>query len=229
MPTSGETDWVITAGDLVTSAMRELGVIAAGMEPEDTEMTEALRRLIGLLSTWAGESNLWRESLAEITITGGTGAATLPTDVRDVMTARHIVSATYKRQLGKWNRDQFYSLPNRTTAGNPTIFYYSQQTGGDVLRIWPVPAANITLEIDYGRAPYVVTAPEEELDLPQEWFEAALYGLAARCANMFGATKLDSANVQRVTAQAATWYQKLLDRDRPDSYFFESDSLCGGC
>lgn len=229
MPTSGEYDWAVTAGDFVTSAMRELGVVSAGMEPENSEMQEAIRRFNGMLSTWAGESNLWRETLAEITITGGTGAATLPTDVRDVFSVRHVVSATYKRALAKWNRDQLYSLPNRTTAGNPTVFYYSQQTGGDVLRIWPVPAANITLEIDYGRAPEIVTAPEDEIDLPQEWFEAALYGLAARCANMFGATKLDPANVQRITQQAASLYQRLLDRDRPDSYYFEPDSLCGGC
>lgn len=228
MPTSGQYDWVVTAGDFVTSAMRELGAISAGMEPEASEMEEAIRRFNGMLSTWAGESNLWREALAEITITGGTGAATLPTDVRDVMSVRHIVSSIYKRALAKWNRDQFYSLPNRTTAGSPTIFYYSQQASGDVIRIWPVPAANITLELDYGQAAQIVTAPEEEIDLPQEWFEPALYGLAARCANMFGAAKLDPANVQRVTQQAASLYQKMLDRDRPDSYFFESDSLCGG-
>ena len=56
-------------------------------------------------------------------------------DVRDVNSVRHIVSATNKRVLGQWNRDQYHQLPNRATVGNPTIYYYSQGAETDSLRI----------------------------------------------------------------------------------------------
>lgn len=229
MPTSTETALVTTASDFAHSAARELGAIAMGDELEASEYEEMERRLNGMLQSWATKANLFREATAQLTLVGGTGAATLPANVRDVMTARHIVSTTYKRALAKWNRDQFYGLPNRIAIGNPTVFYYSQQIDGDQIRVWPVPAADITLELDYSRVPFVVTAPDETLDIPQDWYEAALYGLAARSVGIFGTTKLDPTNVQRVEGLAANFYQQALDADRPDSYYMEADSAYGCC
>ena len=35
---------------------------------------------------------------------------------------------------------------------------------------------------------------------------------------MFGATRIDTATVQRVDARAAALYGRMLDADRPDTY-----------
>jgi hypothetical protein len=228
MPTSGTSEWVVTAGDLIHSAAREIGAIAMGDELEDSEMDEAQVRLNNMLKSWSVEGNLFRETTGTLTITGGTGAATLPDDIRDVMTARHVLSTTNRRALARWNRDQYYAIPNRSAVGNPVAFYLSNQLGGQSLYVWPVPVANITLELDYGRRVETVTAPEEDLDIPQEWNEAVMYGLAARMSSMFGATKLDPATVQRVDVVARDLYQRLLDADRPDSYYFEPWQGCYG-
>lgn len=226
MPTSGTTVLELTAGDACKSAAVELGAIGVADELEDSEREEMFRRFNSMLNSWAVEANLFREMTATLTITSATGAASLPSDVRDVNSVRHIVSSTNKRLLTPWNRDQYMSLPNRATVGNPTIYYYGQGAETDALRIWPVPAADITLELDYSRRAYSITASEETIDVPQEWHEAVWMGLASRCASMFGATRIDPATVQRVDGRAEYLYQRMLDADRPDSYFFEPYAGC---
>lgn len=226
MPSSGVTTWPVTFAALAESAMRELGAIGMGDTPDSAEIDEALIRFNLMLRTWSTTANLYREALATITIAGGDGAATLPSDVRDVRTLRYIQSATNQRPLTQWNRDQYLSLPNRTQSGNPTMFYYSQQPEGvgDQLYVWPVPSADSEYELDYSRGAYVVTDPTQTLDLPEEWAETALYGLASRMASMFGATRLDPAAVSRCDSKASALFEAMLDSDRPDSYQFYYDS-----
>ena len=226
MPTSGVTDWALTADDLIRQAMVELGVLNSGDDLEAIEEADAMVRLNAMLKSWGGEANLFRESTGTLVIAAGTGAGTLPSNVRDINSVRHVVSATSYRPLTEWNRDQYYILPNRATVGNPSLYYLSRTPTALEIRIWPVPAGAVTLHLDYSRSVETVTDGAETLDIPQEWQEAAILGLASRCASMFGATRLDPATVQRIDARAEYLYNQLLDRDRPDSYFFESWDAC---
>ncbi len=228
MPTSGITDWALSAGEVIRAAMVELGALNSADDPESSEETDAMQRLNAMLKTWGGEANLFREGTGTLTIVAATGAGTLPSGIRTVNSLRHIVSSTYQRPLAQWNRDQYYQLPNRLTAGNPAVYYVARTSAAAVLHVWPVPAAETTYHMDYGQAVETVTAVDEELDIPQEWQEAVILGLASRCASMFGTTRLDPATVQRVDMRAEMLYQKLLDRDRPDSYFFEPWDGCYG-
>lgn len=224
MPVSGNTTYGYTAGQLMNSAAYELGAVGMGDAITSSEEAEMQRRLNGMLAKWSMDMNLFRETSGTLTITGATGAATLPSDVRGVRSARHVVSSTYKRPLAEWNRDQFYAIPNRAAVGNPSAYYFAPQVEANQLYIWPVPAADISLELDYNRAFYIVEAPEQTIDLPPEWYEALLYGLAARSANVFGSTNIAPQTIARIDTQAKATYQDLLDSDRPDSYFFEYDS-----
>lgn len=222
MATSGVTDFALTAREIMRQAAVELGAISSGEDLEASEQDDMLVRLNSMLKSWGTEGNLYREASGTVTVPGGTGAGTLPAGVRDIISVRHVVSPTNYRQLTQWNRSQYYQMPNRSAAGNPTAFYATQGLSQDAIYIWPVPAADVDLHLDYYRAPEVVTNAAETLDVPQDWTEAVILGIAARCANMFGATRLDPATVANVTARAAALYQMLLDQDRPDSYFFEA-------
>lgn len=224
MPTSGNTVYGYTAGQLMNSAACELGAVGMGDSLKSSEEAEMQRRLNGMLAKWSTDMNMFRETSGTLTITGATGAATLPNDVRGVRSVRHVISSTNKRPLAEWNRDEFYRLPNRTTAGNPSAYFLASGVEAYQIYIWPVPALSITLELDYNRAFYIVEAPEQTIDLPPEWYEALLYGLAARSANIFGTTNIAPQTIARIDTQARDTYQKLLDGDRPDSYYFEYDS-----
>ena len=218
------TTWSITAGEIIKQAMVELGAISSGEAPDSTETEDALLRLNAMLNTWAGENNLFREGSGTLSVTGGT--ATLPSDVMTVNSVSHIVSSTYHRPLVEWNRSQYYILPNRNAVGNPTIYYIRKTVSGNEIHLWPIPSGTVTLAIDYGRAPNTADDIDETVDIPQDWQEAVIMGLASRCASMFGTTRLDPGTVQRVDGRAAELYQKLLDRDRPDSYYFEPWDGC---
>jgi hypothetical protein len=223
VPTSGITDWPLTAEQIVTQAMYELGALNQGDTPSGEEMEDAILRLNGMLKTWGGEGNLFREVTGTLTLPGGTASGTLPADVRDVSSVRHVVSATNSRQLAEWNRGEFYRLPNRSASGNPTAYYLSTTTAGRAITVWPVPSADITLEVDYSRLAQTVTDPSETIDVPEEWQEALIMGLASRLAPLFGTTESAPAKLARLDQRAQSLYQHLLDRDRPDSYIFEPD------
>lgn len=223
MAVGTNSDWTQTVGQICLSAALELGAVGMGGSLEASEEAEMMIRLNSMLAKWSIDANLFRESSGTLTVTGGTGAATLPTDIRDIRSVRYIQSGTNKRILGLWNRDEYFQLPNRVQAGFPMAAYFSKQIGGAILYLWPVPAADVDLELDYNRAFFFAEGPEQELDIPPEWHEAVLYGLASRSAGIFGTTGLDPAKVQRCDAQARTSYERMLDADRPDSYYFEYD------
>jgi len=229
MATSGVTNWPLTAGEIVQQAMVELGVLNSGDDPDDQEMKDGLVRLNSMLKTWSRKVNLWRDGTGTLLIAAGTGAAKLEQDVRDVNSVRQIMSLTNQRLLLAWNRDQYLSLPNRAAMGNPTIYYIKRDLDSVEIRVWPVPVNDISLHIDYSRSAETVTEPGEPLDISQEWGEAVILNLAARCINMFGATRLDQATAANVTQRAAILEQELLDSDRPDTIEFQSwtgDSCC---
>ena len=181
MPTSGTTELELTFADAAKSAAVELGAIGSADELADSEREEMQRRANSMLKTWSVEANLFREETTTATILGGTGYVDLDADVRDVGAVGYVQSATMTRQLTLWNRGQYLALPNRATVGFPVAFYLERFPDAPPrLRVYPVPATDITVEIDVSRGAYAITAPEETLDIPTEWHEAFIMSLASR-------------------------------------------------
>lgn len=222
MATSGITNWPLTAGEIVQQAMVQIGALTSGDSPESSEMTDGLVVLNSMLKTWSRKVNLWRDGIGTLVVTGGTGSATLEQEVRDINSVRHIVSATNRRLLVPWNRDQYYSMPNLAAIGNPTIYYVKRDLDSVQIRLWPVPAADISLHVDYSKAAETVTDPDQTLDISQEWGETVVLNLAARLAGVFGISRIDPQTVAAVTQRAAILEQELFDSDRPDTIEFQS-------
>jgi hypothetical protein len=225
MPTSGVYDWPLTAEEVVTQALVEIGAYAAGETPSGTDMDDAIVRLNAMLKSVGGEANLFHDKVDTVTVTGGDSSVAAPDDAHSINSVRYVQSATNHRLMGQWNRDQYYMLPNRaqTSSSGPSIWYAQKTTTGITIYVWPVTSTDIDLELDYNATVQTVTDPSETIDVPQEWQEFLILGLASRCASMFGTTRVDPATVQRVDGRASALYQRLLDRDRPDSYYFEPD------
>jgi hypothetical protein len=219
--TSGVYTWSLTFLDLATQAAYELGAIAQGDVPEAQEASDMMLRFNAMLKSWDG--TLFRDVVSTVTMIGGAGSVAAPAGTRDITSVRHVVSATYNRQLAEWNRSEFYAVPNRVQAGDPVAYYIDKTSSGLTIRVWPVPASNVTLELDRQKSAETVTDPSQTIDVPEEWQETLIMGLASRCAAIFGTTRIDPGTVQRIDAKAAVLYQKMLDRDRPSSYYFEPD------
>lgn len=222
MTTSGVTVWNLTARDIVKQAMIEIGVLSTGEEPEASEMQDSLVRLNAMLKTWATAGGLGHlETTGTVTIPANASSGVLASGIRNINSARVVTSATNHRQMVPFNRSQYQMLPNKTATGSPTAYYLQDSGDSTTMYVWPVPTAITTISIDYGRVIETVTDASQTLDIPQEWQEAAYLGLAARIAGMFGATRLDARMVSEVKERAERAYARLLDNDRPDSYYFE--------
>jgi hypothetical protein len=223
MSTSGIYTLPLTAEEIITQAYYELGAYAAGETPSGTDIDDGVTRLNVMLKTMAGEGAMYRDTTGTVTVTGGTSSVAAPDDCRDISSIRLVVSSTYHRLMTEWNRSEYYSIPNRTATGDPIAYYISKTPTGLTINVWPVPTADVTLELDYGKYVEIVSDPSDNIDIPEEWNECLILSLAVRCASMFGTTRVDPATVQRLDARAGALYQRLLDRDRPNSYILEAD------
>lgn len=222
MTTSGITDWPLTAEEIVTQAFVELGAVSSGETPTGEEMEDGLVRLNSMLRSWAGEGNLFREETTEVAFTSGLGELALDAGIRTINNA-WLVQTSYNRILAPWNRTEYLSIPVPGQEGSPVAWYAENGVAGLTLHLWPVPSAASTIALDYSRHAQTVTDPSETVDVPQEWQETLILGLASRCASMFGKARTDPGNVSRIDQRSSILYQRLLDRDRPDAYYFEPD------
>lgn len=220
MPTSGVTTLTMTAADMIQNAADELGVTALGSSLTSTEKTKALTRLNSMLKSWQMQGvNLWREDEVSVTVTANTTPTTLDTKVRQVFSARFVDSDSNERLLGQWERADYLSLPDKTTEGDPTIFYVERERDALKLYVWPVPTSNSTIKIDCERIVETITVDTETVDVPQHAYEAVWVNLAARMIPMFGVARTGPETAQFVAGRAQQLFQMLMDDDRPQSIF----------
>lgn len=219
MTTSGTTAWSLTALDIVKAAMRELSALGIGDEPDADEAADCYLRLNGMLHSWQLRGvTLFRETTAEITTTPATASVTLDADVRAISGARLVVSSTMERPLFPMSRADYLTLPNKASAGQPTMYYLDRQRDAALLYLWPVSATAATIRIDYDRVGDAVTAGTQTLDIREELQETVYANLAVRIAGLFGQTP-----GPELASRAAMLEQQMFDAERPDSYFFRAD------
>jgi hypothetical protein len=220
MATSGVTAWAVTAREFVTQGLRDRGILGSGEDPSNDELNDCLFRLNGILTRiGAKASALWREASGTITVTAGTPTVALAAGIREIVSARVVISAANHRQLALWERDEYFSLPNKTASGTPTIMYVSKGPSVSTAYVWPVPTANTTIATDYLRAPEIVTDAGQTLDFPEEYNDDIVTMLARRCWSMF--REGDPPATLVIDADAAE--RRILDAGRPESYFFRGE------
>lgn len=218
MTTSGVTAWSLTARDVITAALQENAIIPLGEDPEAAEADACLLRLNAILKSW--QIGLHLQASEDVAITAGSAVAALPDDVETIISVRIVLSATNERLLGRWERDEYLSLPNKAAAGSPSVFYAND--GADELSLWPVPTANGTLKIDYLRKPQTVTNLSDTVDMPERYQEALYAMLAVRCAGLFGVQP-----TPELVARAERLRREAEDAERPSAYVFSSEATDG--
>lgn len=212
------TSFTMTARDMVTQALREIGVLASGENPSADELGDGILRLNSLLKAWAAKGlNLWRDTEATVTVPAGSASVPLP-GALSVGDAWILYADGRERPLALWEADQFSGIPNKTTQGDPLAYMLTTSTAGLTLRLWPVPVADTAIRYSYGRITADVVQPSDPIDVPQMFQEAVWMTLAVRLAPTFGKARADPQTVQMVVVRAAELERDMLDFDRPASY-----------
>lgn len=229
MATSGVISGSQTMRDLARKAMLIIGgALTNGEVTADVGLICA-NATNDMLKSWQADGcNLWRLSDETVTIPADTPTVTLDPRVLDVMEARFVGGVTYQRPLARLEWGDYRYLPNKLAAGYPTSYSLNKQRTTIELSLWPVATEEIVIAYSGARVIDDVTDDlDNELDLPQEWMETAVYGLASRMLDIMDVATTSPATAQRVQARADQLYAKLLDFDRTGSTFMKPWSYGG--
>ncbi|MEM6682593.1 MAG: hypothetical protein AAF607_10150 [Pseudomonadota bacterium] len=212
MTTSGSIDFDLSAALIVQEALEMCGI---GQEGEDiTADMEArgLRSLNLILKAWQADPRLWLKTEGTETMVQGQSAYTLtPRPLRILSVRRQIGDAEVP--MSEMSRDDYFSLPNKTSQGLPVQWYYDPQQSTGVLYVWQNPNATaMTLNYTYVRSIEDIDSNANTADVPAEWLEALTLSLAAKLA-MKQVSDLQRRLELKQDAAIAVENVRKLDRD----------------
>lgn len=214
MATSGNTDYSLTARDIVIDALRENAIIGVGEVPDADELEDCIRRLNSMIKTWGTKGVLWKQQTISISGVADTPSIALPSYVREVNGARYNDSPVNQRPMARWERDEYMVMPNKGARGTPSVYYVDKTANGVVLYVWQVPSVDFTLDLDIDRIMDTITNAGQTVDIPQEWMETVTINLALRCCGIFGVQPS-----AYVASKAQQLEQEMFDSWRPASYW----------
>ena len=134
MATSGSSDFEPDVAEYVEEAFER-----CGLEYRTGYDGVTARRSLNLLfADWANRGlNQWTIAQRTQTVTTSDGDYDLGTDVIDVLSMVIRRSST-DFSMTRISRDEYLSIPNKTTKGRPTQFFIDRQVTPQI-KIWPVP------------------------------------------------------------------------------------------
>lgn len=202
--------------EICEDAMRKAGIL--GIEESAAEADEidlVKRNLNRMLKAWQAHGYM-QHTIASQSVVLSTSASYTLSPVRPV----RIHNVNFRRSsidtpMTEFTRNEYDTLPNKASTGQPTCWYYDKQREAALLYVWPVMSSvsGETLEITYEREIEDVVL-SEEADVPGEWYDAVVYGLASRILSDFGEQN------QLILARAEAELDLALSADREGSVFF---------
>jgi len=228
MAVSNSTDFARTANELIVDALELLGIRGEEEPLQAYELQRGLKWLNYLLRTWQVDGVMgWTltegslsltASQASYTFGAGGDFTTVPVDIQQVRVSH---DGGNEMEMTRLSREDYYRLPNRTTEGSPTQYFYDRQRDGGTLHVWPVPSdGDYDITFTYRRRVMDMDAASDSFDLPQEWYLAIVSGLAALFIPIYG--KSGTPRAQDIRQQAAEAYTavKAFDIDEGESSMF---------
>lgn len=187
MAFSTTTDYALSAEDLVTEALEQLGVLEEGESPSADQITSALRTLNMMIKSWSADYLIFAQAELTVDLTastadyffGNSSGAYIP---QKILHATLINTSTDDElPLELVSRQEWDDLPDKTTEGVPTTIYYKTGAVNQSanLKVWPVPSDttyDIKLWVQYPLRD--IDTSTDDLFFSQEWFLALSFGLA---------------------------------------------------
>ncbi len=110
-----------------------------------------------------------------------------------------------------WSRDEYFNQVNKLSRGTVVNCYYSPQLGDGRMYVWQTASSvNDLLRFTFERPMQDLLIGDDNLDIPTEWLEAVIYGLAFRLADDYN-TPL--AKADRIGQKANQFLDDLLGWD----------------
>lgn len=134
MAVSGSTNFELDVSDYIEEAFERCGIeVRTGYD-----LKTAKRSLNLMFADWANRGlNQWTIEQRTLPMVQGTGSYALNRDVIDVLSAVIRRSGT-DYSMDKISRDQYISIPSKSTEGRPTQYFIDRQITPE-FKLWPVP------------------------------------------------------------------------------------------
>jgi len=187
MAVSNSTDFKSTAVEIIKDARRLLGIHAEEEELENHELETGKRLLTMMLKDWEADPALgtWLLTEGAMSLVNSDGAYTFQTGGDFTTVPFEITQIRISHDSGNeielthMARQDYYRLPNKTTEGFPTQYFYDRQRDGGTLYVWPEPDdGNYDVSFTYRRRIMDVDSGVDNLDIPPEWEWAVINNLA---------------------------------------------------
>ena len=210
MATSGSKDFELDVSDYIEEAFERCGLeVRTGYD-----MKTAKRSLNLMLAEWANRGlNQWTIKNRSETMVAGTGNYTLDADVIDVLSVVVRCDGT-DYALERLSRDEYLSIPNKTTQSRPNQFFLDRQST-PVLKLWPV-AENSTDVVIYDCLTRMDDADTytNTVDMPFRFYPCLAAGLA-----YYIAMKRAPSRIQLLKAVYEEEFERAMQEDRDRASF----------
>lgn len=190
MPTSGTWSFNPGLASLTQYAYGLAGVRRTAILQEHIEDARMAANLI--LINWSNLiPNLWEVGLISTPLIQGTATYTVDPSavmILDAYLTTTIGGSPIDRIIWPISRTEYASMPNKTTQGPPTSFWFNRLIA-PTITLWPVPDANgpYTLNMYVVRTSQdAVMAGNVSLDVQKRFLDAFVWALAARLAVTYG-------------------------------------------
>lgn len=179
-----------TVGDVLSSALRLAGVLAAEESLSADQSENGIETLNEILAMW-GTTRMNRSgnqqlafTLTDESVTFGTGG--------DVSTRIQGASSVIVRSGGldytlrEISVDDYATIPLKSTGGTPEVFCLDNGYPLNTMRIYPVPSAGMQLRVDAVVALAEYSSVSDTVNLPPETRKALREALAVHFCAEYG-------------------------------------------
>tara|TARA_B100000085_G_scaffold262600_1_gene267909 strand:+ start:37 stop:705 length:669 start_codon:yes stop_codon:yes gene_type:complete len=174
MATSGSTDFDLDVAEIIEEAYER-----CGLEVRTGYDIKTARRSMNLMfADWANRGlNLWTVKQATLSLTAGTATYTLDSSYTDLLEVSLRRSGT-DFELSRMSRGEYLGLPNKTTQGRPSQYFYNRQTTPQIT-LWATPENSTdTLVYYYVKRIEDVDTFTNTTDAPFRFLPCIVAGLA---------------------------------------------------
>jgi hypothetical protein len=204
MTVSGSRDFNLDVGEIIEEAYER-----CGLEVRTGYDARTARRSLNLMfADWANRGlNLWTVKQGTITLTAGQAQETLTADVVDILEVTLRRNGT-DYEVERISRGEYATLPNKTTQGRPSQFYFDRQID-PVINLWSVPE-NSTDQLIYYYVRRIDDADTlvNTTDMPFRFYPCMVAGLA-----YYMAMKRAPERVQLLKSVYEEEFQRAADED----------------
>jgi hypothetical protein len=215
MTTSGTIAFNLRARDVISYALRKIGVVKSEDDPTQAQFARSLTELNILLKSWQKYEQIWRVTEGYVNLISDTAAYSLTPIPYRIIDVHYRNADGNDLPLEEMTRQDYHDLPDRTANGSPTMWFFDRQRSTTSLFVWPLllDATTETYRVTYQRRYEDLGTLNETIDIPADYLALIGYNLGARLADEFGKT---GDVIKRVVVRAEQLLTEALDDDRED-------------